>query len=316
MVLNGCGKPAEQVTYQKPYDIYETSSQYGMLLDSEYATHNMSDLFSVEHCVATGEDIGTKETASHVVEASGVFNVTRQEVTYSKNIYEKIYPASTTKILTALLAIENGNLDQSYIVSENAVNQASDSSVCNLHAGDQITLRQLLYGLMLRSGNDAAVAIAEAVSGDIESFAKLMNERARTIGAFHSHFVNPNGLHDEEHYTTVYDMYRIFEEALKNEEFRNILTTQMFVADYTDSAGMPVHQEWQTTNKYLLNLETAPEGITVLGGKTGTTNPAGYCLVLLSKNSSEEEIISIVMKADCRYNLYYFMNQILNGYAK
>ena len=232
------------------------------------------------------------------------------------HIYEKIYPASTTKILTALLAIENGNLDQSYIVSENAVNQESDSSVCNLHAGDQVTLRQLLYGLMLRSGNDAAVAIAEAVSGDIDSFAKLMNERARTIGAFHSHFINPNGLHDEEHYTTVYDMYRIFEEALKNEEFRKILTTQMFVADYTDSAGMPVHQEWQTTNKYLLNLETAPEGITVLGGKTGTTNPAGYCLVLLSKNSSEEEIISIVMKADCRYNLYYFMNQILDGYAK
>ena len=107
---------------------------------------------------------------------------------------------------SAYVALKNGNLDDVVTVSANAANQASDSSVCELKEGDKITLRDLLYGLMLRSGNDAAVAIAEHISGSSEEFVVLMNAEAKALGATGSHFVTPNGLHDEEHYSTVYDM--------------------------------------------------------------------------------------------------------------
>ena len=101
------------------------------------------------------------------------------------------------------MSLKNGNLDDVVTVSANAANEASDSSVCELKEGDKITLRDLLYGLMLRSGNDAAVAIAEHISGSSEEFVVLMNAEAKALGATGSHFVTPNGLHDEEHYSTV-----------------------------------------------------------------------------------------------------------------
>lgn len=222
-----------------------------------------------------------------------------------------MYPASTTKILTAYVALKYGDLNGIYTVSENAADQASDSSVCNLKAGEQLSLQQLLYGLLLRSGNDAAIVIAEGISGDVSSFAELMNKEAKMLGATDSHFVNANGLQDENHYTTVYDLYLIFQAAIQNPTFVDIIHTTEYTVDYLDPNGMSIQQVWTSTNKYLMGTEAAPDGITVIGGKTGTTNDAGYCLVLLSNNAAGDQIISIVMKADCRNNLYYYMNELL-----
>jgi D-alanyl-D-alanine carboxypeptidase (penicillin-binding protein 5/6) len=179
-----------------------------------------------------------------------------------------------------------------------------------------MTLRDLLYGLMLRSGNDAAIAIAEGISGDVDTFVNLMNQEATALGAVNSHFVTPNGLHDEDHYTTVYDMYLIFNAAIQNDDFRTILQTTTYNVFYTTSDGTETSQTWNTTNYYLLGKEQAPDGITVIGGKTGTTGEAGYCLVLLSKNEQNQQIISIVFDADARTNLYYLMNEILNLYGE
>ncbi len=142
-----------------------------------------------------------------------------------------------------------------------------------------------------------------------------MNQEAKALGALDSHFVNPNGLHDKDHYTTVYDLYLIFQEAVKNDAFVELIQTKEFTVDYLDPVGMPLQQVWNSTNKYLMETETAPKGVTVVGGKTGTTNDAGYCLVLLSSNSKNEQIVSIVMKADCRNNLYYYMNELLYGFS-
>jgi D-alanyl-D-alanine carboxypeptidase (penicillin-binding protein 5/6) len=225
-----------------------------------------------------------------------------------------MYPASTTKILTAYIACVEGNLDDYYTVSANAVNQASDSSVINLKEGDVISLRDLLYGLMLRSGNDAAITIAEGLCGDVDSFAAKMNETAQAIGATNSHFVTPNGLHDEDHYTTVYDMYLILNTAIQNEEFYKIFTASKYTASYT-SGGEAKTAEWTTTNQYITGNVSTPNGFTILGGKTGTTGAAGYCLVLLSENEDHDKIISIVFNADCRSNLYLLMNEILNNYC-
>lgn len=311
----GCGKESETVTFSNAYDVYASSQKYQLITTDDTSMQNTVPFFAADYCVSDGNDLGTESTDSQVAGASAVFNLDTKEVTYAQNIYQRVYPASTTKILTAYVALKYGDLDSIFTVSENAVDQASDSSVCDLKAGDQLTLRQLLYGLMMRSGNDAAIVIAEGISGDVAGFADLMNQEANALGATDSHFVNPNGLQDSDHYTTVYDMYLFFQAAIENETFIDLIRATSYTADYIDAAGMPIQQIWTPTNKYLMGTETAPGGITVIGGKTGTTNDAGYCLVLLSTNDAGQRIISIVMKADCRNNLYYYMNELLYGFS-
>lgn len=315
LTAGGCGEKNEEVTFQNAYQIYQTSQKYQLVSVDDTSLHNTYPFFGEEYCVSDGEALGTDQTDSQVAQAAGVFNLETKDVTYCQNIYGRIYPASTTKILTAYIALKYGDLDSIFQVSANAVDQERDSSVCDLKEGDSLSLRQLLYGLMMRSGNDAAIVIAEGISGSVEEFAKLMNQEAKALGALDSHFVNPNGLHDEEHYTTVYDMYLFFQAAIQMPEFVDLITKKEYTAQYIDVNGNPVEQVWNSTNKYLMGLEDAPGGITVIGGKTGTTNAAGYCLVLLSENKTGQQIISIVMKADCRNNLYYYMNQLLYGFA-
>lgn len=305
-ILSGCSD--DELTY----NIYDNSKQYN-LISNDFNTSN--NLMASDLCVANGENIGTENVDSSVAKGAIVANKDLKKITYSQNIFDKMYPASTTKILTALVCIKYADLDKTVTVSPKACEQTKDSSVCGLKPGDRITLRQLLYGLMLRSGNDAAIAIAEGVSGSVEEFAKLMNNEAKSIGATKSNFITPNGLHDENHYTTVYDMYLIFNKALDYQLFNDIISTTSYEAFYTDSNGNPVKQNWANTNQYLTKKEKSPQGITVIGGKTGTTNPAGYCLVLLSRNSKNEQIISIIFNADCSNNLYYLMNQVLYNFG-
>lgn len=293
------------------YDIYNTSYQYGI---TGNGSSSSVSFFAKDLCVAQSEDIGVSQVDSQVATGGGAFNLNEKSVVYAQNIHEQMYPASTTKILTCYIACLYGDLDEYYTVSANAVKQASDSSVCGLKEGDVITLRDLLYGLMLRSGNDAAVAIAEGMSGDVETFVQLMNDTALSLGATNSHFVTPNGLHDENHYTSVYDMYLILNAAIQDETFYNIFTASKYNVKYT-SGGSAKTQEWKSTNQYLSGNVNTPSGFTVLGGKTGTTGAAGYCLVLLSENEDHDKIISIVFNADCRSNLYLLMNEILIQYC-
>ena len=308
--MSGCGLTA--VSYDNPYDIYSTSADYG--LASEGAGSEKTD-FSQNLCVADNVNIGNDTTDSQVAEGAGTFNLATNTVTYAQNIYEKLYPASTTKILTAYIALKYGNLEDYVTVSENAADQASDSSVCGLKAGDVVQLKDLLYGMMLKSGNDAAIAIAEHIGGSVEGFADMMNQEALAMGATRSHFVNPNGLPDENHYTSVYDLYLIFQNAVQNQTFLDIISTMSYDVVYTDVNGAGVEKTWENTNQYLTGKEKAPEGITVVGGKTGTTGAAGYCLVLYSYNASGQPIVSIVLKADGKSNLYLLMNEMLSGFA-
>lgn len=310
----GCGS---DILIENPYQISTsaTNAQSEAVTDFSGSSADVH-YFAEDLCVAKEEQTSSNAVTAEVVEAMGVFLPAEQTISYQKNIYRKMYPASTTKILTAYLAITQADLDDTVTVSEHAVDQPGDSSVCGLRAGDQIKLSDLLYGLMLKSGNDAAIAIAEHISGSEEAFAQLMNETARSFGATNSHFVNPNGLHDEEHYTCVYDMYLIFSHAIEQEFFMQLIQTTSYTVYYTDAAGAQATQTWTNTNKYLNGEVTQPEGITVLGGKTGTTNAAGYCLVLLSNNDKKEPVISIILKSDGRSNLYYVMNQVLANFAK
>lgn len=306
--LCGCGEIVDPNAYQ----VYESSYQYGITKSSPMSSARM---FASDLCVTGGEDKGVDEVASHVAYAGGLFNVSTKDVLYSQSIYEKMYPASTTKILTCLIALKYGNLDDVYTVSEHACDQEFDASVAELSPGDQVTLRELLYGLMLVSGNDAAIAIAEGMSGSEEAFSELMNREAHMLGATKSHFITPNGLHNDDHYTTVYDMYLIFNEAIKNETFLEIIKTASYTANITSANGNPKQLQWDTTNQYLNGKRKIPDGITVIGGKTGTTTEAGLCLVLLSKNANNDDIISIVFHADSRTNLYYLTSELLTKFA-
>ncbi len=307
--LSACG----QSDYEGTYDIDKTSYQYG--ITSANSSTNL-DFYASNLCIPQTEDFGTDQVDSFVAKGGAVFNLATNTCTYGQNIYGQMYPASTTKILTCLVALENGNLDDYVTVSEYAADQTSDSSVANLAAGDVMTLKDLLYGLMLRSGNDAAIAIAEHIGGSVEGFVEMMNAKARSLGATHSHFVTPHGLHDDDHYTTIYDMYLITQAAIKNDTFIEILSTSSYETNYTGSDGSSKNQTWTTTNRYLNGSKEAPAGFTVVGGKTGTTYEAGYCLVLYSYNDANQPIISIVYNADCALNLYYLMNQLLYTYGE
>ncbi len=225
-------------------------------------------------------------------------NNSTHEVVYSKNMNKKMFPASMTKVMTALIAIEQGHLSDMVKISKNATK--INGSQCDLKENDQLSLEQLLYGLLVHSGNDNAIAIAQYISGSEKEFIKLMNVKARQLGAYDTHFINPHGLHDELHYTTPYDMYLIFKEALKYQTIRTMIHTKAYTAHYYDEDKDLISTTWENTNQFF-HLDGSLEGM--WGGKTGFTTPAGYNLVLLTFDRSEE-YISVVMKAPTLQTLY------------
>lgn len=300
--MTGCGTKIENA-----YDTYSTDYING---------YNGSNFFASNLCVTNDVNFGQDNMQfAKTAEGAGAFNIDTHQVLYSQNLFEKLYPASTTKILTAYIILKNCDLNATVTVSHDAANPGHSSSVCGLKEGDVITVQDLLYGLLLESGNDAAIALAEYCSGSVEEFAKLMNSTAKSFGATNSNFVNPSGLPDENHYTTIYDMYLIFSNAISLESFVAIISSQTHDVAYTNAQGAAVSKTFKNTCGYLTGAYTAPETVTVTGGKTGTTGEAGYCLVLLSQNAKNERIISIVYKADGKKDLYSFMNEILSGFA-
>jgi len=308
-LFSGCG--GHDYELDQPYDVY------GMRLHFQEAktTADPSDdnLYFAKGLCVGGETKAEKALPAYSKKAAaaGVFHLADGDITYSQNIYKKLYPASTTKVLTAYLALKYGDLSDTVTVSAKAAAQPADSSVCGLQAGDRLTLEELLYGLLLESGNDAAEAIAEHIGGSAEGFVLLMNEEAALLGATHSHFVNPHGLHDKQHYTCVYDLYLLFQSALKYDVFKKIIHTPKHSVTYENAEGASVTQEWESTDLFLTGEVKAPKGVTVIGGKTGTTQKAGYCLALYSENAKEQPVITIVMKADSRENLYRYMGKLL-----
>ena len=196
-------------------------------------------------------------------------------ILYSKNIHERLYPASTTKIMTALLAMEKGNLDDMVDFSHEAVfSVPADGSNMGMDEGESVSLEECLYGIMVASANEAANAAGEYISGSIDDFVSLMNERAQEIGCTDTHFTNPNGLHDDQHYTSAYDLALISSLFFRNEMLCKISNT----ARYHFEATATQPDDFYKNNKHqLINGEIPYEGI--LGGKTGYTNDSRQTLV-------------------------------------
>ncbi len=203
-------------------------------------------------------------------------------VLFEKNAYVKRPMASTTKIMTAIVALENGNMDDIVKVSPNAV--SIWGSTMHLSAGEELTFKELMYGLLLPSGNDASIAIAEHIGGSVDGFLKMMNDKAKEIGALNSHFTTPHGLDGSGHYSTAYDMALITRYALNIPMFNDIVKTK----------SIQVGKRFFTnTNEMLTNYEGAD------GVKTGYTGKAGRCLVT-SATRGDRRFISVVLFCDSR----------------
>ena len=204
-------------------------------------------------------------------------------VLYEKNAYQKLPMASTTKIATALTALKHAKCDEIVTVDKQAV--GIEGSSIYLREGEKLTVEELLYGLMLRSGNDAAVALAIHVGGSVDGFVTLMNNLAKEVGAKDTSFINPHGLHDENHYTTAYDLALITKAALQNEKFAQIVSSKNAVIS---NEGYEYRRNLTNKNKLLTNYEYAN------GVKTGYTKKAGRCFVGSAKKDGMQ-LIAVVL---------------------
>lgn len=266
--------------------------------------------FAAGLCVTSG-DVENAELEIHEGELSALFDVGDRKMLFGKNVFERLYPASVTKILTSIVAIKYGDMDDIVTITEEDLKLESGSQVAGLKVGDRVSMDELFHGLLVYSGNDCAMAIARHVGGSVEKYVEMMNQEALAIGATGTHYVNPHGLHNKNHYTTVYDIYLALNEALKYEYFVDVMQLPNYTMTLSRN-NKTINIYLDSTDHYLTGEEPMPNGVIVLGGKTGTTSLAGNCLAILSQNKYGEPYISIVMRALTKENLYYDMNQLLN----
>lgn len=234
-------------------------------------------------------------------------------ILFEKNKDEKHFPASTTKIMTTLLTLENcKNLEDKVKMSHNAIYSIEPgSSHIAMNEGETLTVEQSLYGLLLASANEVANALAEYISTNINDFCKLMNERAKQLGCKNTNFVNAHGFHNENHYTSAYDLALIMKEDIKYEEFNKIISTKRY--DIPPTEKQPETRILYNTNKMIQSGKYFNEN--VIGGKTGYTDEAGHTLVIYAKKN-DMQLISVVM-AEENSNAYLDTTKLLDyGFSK
>jgi len=226
-------------------------------------------------------------------EGGMVLDLKTGKILFSKNKEKRFYPASTTKIMTAWIALERGNLEDEVLVSINAINLEPGSKTVFLEPGDRLSLETLLYGLLLESGNDCAIAIAEYLGGSEEGFVQLMNKKVHELGLKNTHFTNSHGLYNPEHYTTPGDLAIIAKEVFKLPKFREIIQTQNYKARFKSLKG-DIVRGWVNTNK-LIDKQSVFFSFLIIGSKTGYTHLSRYNLVTFARKG-EKEVVIVVLK--------------------
>lgn len=203
-------------------------------------------------------------------------------ILFEKNAHDKQPIASITKVMTAIIAIESEQMQEEAVTSERAI--STEGSSLYLEKGEKMTINDLVYGLMLRSGNDASVSISEHIGGSVEGFVYLMNEKARWLGMTDTHFTNPHGLDDTDHYSTAYDMAILMQYAMENDEFKKIAGTKSYTAE---KRVYP----WKNKNKLLTSYYDY-----CVGGKTGFTRKSGRTLVTAAEKN-DMELVAVTLDA-------------------
>lgn len=236
-------------------------------------------IFGAEPDIASGAGILVESSTGKII--------------YEKNAFEKMYPASTTKVLTAILTLENCNLEDKATVSHNAVYSLPVGYVnANLQKGEEMSIKDLLYALLVKSANDAAIVLAEHIGSSVEGFADMMNAKAQEIGCQNTHFVNPNGIHNDDHYSTAYDLYLMASYAMKNETFRKYITTTSYTLPTTNL--YTATDRICTTTNDLIKPKSKYYNENVIGIKTGHTTEAKNCLISAA-NKDGVELISVTL---------------------
>ena len=263
-----------------------------------YATENIEPTSIVttnpSQTIQTNEIEGWPDGPVVEAESAIIMEASTGTILYEKNINDPHYPASITKIMTTLLAIENSSLDEIVTFSTEAVfGIERNSSHIGIDVGEQLTMEQCLYGIMLASANEVSYAVAEHVAGDLDTFVQMMNDRAAELGCLNTNFVNANGLPDENHYTTVYDMALITKAALKNDIFRKISSTKTYSIPPTNIQSETRY--FENHHRMVRNTKYYYDGC--FGGKTGYTIAAKNTLVTFA-NKNNMDLICVTMKTD------------------
>ncbi|MCM1540857.1 MAG: serine hydrolase [Blautia sp.] len=309
LLLAGCGS--------LPYDLaYAEGSRISSFNVVSGQDRNVAEPFAAGLCVVT-EDVTDDENVDlSQVGAAILFGLSGQDILYSRNAHEILPPASLTKVMTALVALQHGSLDQR-LTATNTVNiTEAGAQLCGLKSGDSMTLDQALRILLVYSANDVAMLIAENIGGTVDNFVEMMNQEARRLGATNTHFANPNGLTDQEHYTTAYDLYLIFNEAVRYDTFNEIIQMTSYQTTYLDKNGKEKTFDKTTTNLYIRGDYQPPSNVNVIGGKTGTTQAAGHCLMLLVRDSGGAPYIAIILGSAGTDSLYREMTNLLDEINK
>lgn len=307
--FTGCGALA----YEMPYSADSTISGFNVVSGQK---SGRAETFAADLCVVTEDVMDDESVDMSKAGAAVLFDLKNQEVLYAKNAHERMHPASLTKIMTALVALENASLDK-VLTATNTVNiTESGAQLCGLKSGDSMTLDQALHILLMYSANDVAMLIAENIGGTVEHFTEMMNMEANRLGATNTCFLNPHGLTEDGHYTTAYDLYLIFKEAVQYEAFNEIIQMTSYQTTYYNSRGEAKELSVKNTNRFLKGDFKPPANVTVVGGKTGTTNAAGHCLLLLSRDISGSPYISVILRSETNDILYPEMIDLLDEINK
>lgn len=312
LLFSGCGKATEKETVPLLYTGSQSFEYYDVGNDrnADFLTGR-----GAEVCIPSLDN--NKEIQDNKNECVyGLYSVSDSVVLQEYGLMDKIYPASTTKLLTTLVALKHCNLSETVTFSYNASHIGVYGAVlCGFEEGDSVMLGDLLAALLICSGNDAGIAIAEHVSGSVEAFATLMNEEAYKIGAVDTHFINPHGLHNIEHYTTAYDIYLIMNELIHYNSFLSAISMPTYEVNYTDAQGNEKSKVFESTNLFFNGEFEVPEGIEIIGGKTGTTPAAGCCLILYFKYEDGSAYIAEVFHAPSYEALYSKMVELMKMVA-
>lgn len=237
--------------------------------------------------------LATENTITTYSPACILMDLNTGKILYSKNANEKMYPASTTKIMTAILTLERCKLTDKVTITHDAVyNVPSGYSIASLFEGEELTVDQLLHVLLIPSANDAAFALADHIGGNVEEFSNMMNKKAEEIGCKNTHFVNPNGIHKEEHYSTAYDLALIGQYAMKNDIFREIVSTTTYTLPTTNKYDKE-DRIFNTTNE-LIRKNSKYYYQYATGAKTGYTEVAKSCIVATAKKDNKE-LIAVIL---------------------
>lgn len=289
-------------------------------IDDTYTAPQEMIIYTDEELLARSEFTGTMTDAvvpaDFELNATGFDNLyyalvideTSHETVAAKNPHKRMYPASMTKLMTAIVVcdqLEAGiiskddvvTLDKNYSISVPGVGTSE------LTYGCSITVDNLMHGLLVESDNYYALILADYIAGDVESFCKMMNDKANTLGATNTHYMNPHGLDDPDHYSTAYDTYLIIKEAESHSYITEIAQLSEYSYLYHDSYGQAVEKEIHATNMFVRGKAALPSGYNITAWKTGTTTGAGNCLSMYLEGGSKDYIVVAASKED-RKDLY------------